>query len=121
MLREEGLERALGGAARAYLLAETQVQQRAVSGADLVVSLPRLLLWYGRDFGADLRQQLERVGGLLGGELGEQLRRVAQASVSEQPSPEDPSDPARRLLVAADGTRVCVQYNVYDWTPIASS
>lgn len=71
IVTESNIEFALQSAARAYLADEV-----AVDRGTRTITLPRLLLWYGSDFGSTLPEQISSVADMLGNQLGEELRGV---------------------------------------------
>ena len=60
---EREIEAGLAAAAAAYLGSEVKV--RGEGGENRAITLPRLLLWYGADFGDSLRAVCERACGMM--------------------------------------------------------
>lgn len=114
------VDAALGAAAAAYLHGEVSV--------DLVqkqVFLPRLLLWYGQDFGTSLVAVLSRAVAYMS--EGSAAKAVLQALVFRAAAAGESGLGVKRVLFVAENTSAdslrnedvdlfTVKYNPYDWS-----
>jgi glutaredoxin len=95
------IEKALSSAAAAYLEEEVRLDE-----TNRALYLPRLLMWYGRDFGADITAIVEKVVAMLPGNAPTQVRERLQGLI-------------HTVSFTADGSTQAegysVMYNPYNW------
>lgn len=98
ILEEHNLPLALKGAAEAYLTSEVSVDIDSK-----IIILPRLLLWYGIDFGLILSERIRHVANMLPHDnaVKEKLRRILESIESEDSE-------------SVNGYRI--RYSEYIWT-----
>lgn len=94
------LEAAMLGAARAYLAAELHVDESC-----RVITLPKLLLWYGSDFGDDMVTRLTSVVDMLPIEKGGNKEKIQEAIDS----------------MVYSGEEYTVEYGEYEWATNSGS
>jgi glutaredoxin len=95
------IEQALSSATAAYLAEEVRLDETT-----RVLYLPRLLMWYGRDFGADMNAIVEKVVAMLPINAPTQVRERLQAIIGTVSFTADGSTQAEGYSVV---------YNPYNW------
>lgn len=110
ILDATNLEVALAGAASAYLDAEVSVvpADDKDSCCTFIVHLPKLLMWYGKDFGNTMEDILRSVCTML--PLGTTRERLTNILSSIDPDA-DESSTSDEIRVG----RCIVRFNNYDW------
>ena len=92
ILSSENLEEALSAAAAGYLASEVHVDE-----SEKILRLPKLLFWYGKDFGSNLEEILIKVVKM--------MRNISSVRATID-----------SILTKGTLAEYKVEYNPYDWT-----